>query len=391
MSVVTQHSVVKRGGLYWDRALLPQQMYARRIELLQARMAAAGDDAWLMFGDVQNHGPVVWATNFMPRVRSALAYVPRQGAPSLFANISTRDIPAAKTITWVDDIQAFQRLPKSLGDFIGERHPGGAQIGHCGIDQSMPVTDWRAIEQALASCKLAARDRDFQGLREVKDQCEVAAIGKSAGFADLALTEAASRIQAGRSLRAVIAELDRAVRCQGAEDVRFLVAAGADAGVALAPVSDRVLAAGDTVLIYVAVQNQRYWAEAARTYFIGTADPALLELHSRAQQALDAMTASARPATQIGSIAGSARAALGEAASAAGRYGYGNAIGLDADEAPVISGASGGRLVEGSTLALRVITHAGGRGVALARTVHVTAQGAVALGSGDTSLAAVGT
>lgn len=386
MTVVTQHSVVKRGGLYWDRGVLPEEGYRKRLTALQARMAETGEDAWLMFGDVVNHGPVVYATNFMPRVRSALAYVPRQGTPTLFANISTRDIPAAKTITWVEDIQAFQRLPKSLGDFIAEKHPGGAKLGLCGIELSMPAPDWRAIEQALSSCQFTTRDAELNALREKKDAAEVDVIRRAAGFADMALDRAREEIRAGRSMRAIVAQLDGHVRKQGVEDVRFLVAGGPDAGVSLRPVGDRVLAAGDPVLIYVAVQHQRYWAEAARTYILGEPDKALVELHAKAVRALDAMAASSRTGTQIGSIAASARTALGDAHATAQSYGLGNGIGLDVNEQPVISGSSGARYVDGSTVALRVLAHAGGRGVAVARTLQISSGGAVCLGSGLTAL-----
>lgn len=386
MTVVTQHSVVKRGGLYWDRALLPEEGYRKRLGALQARMAETGEDAWLMFGDVVNHGPVVYATNFMPRVRSALAYVPRQGKPVLFANISTRDIPAAKTITWVEDIQAFQRLPKSLGDFIAEKHPGGAKLGLAGIEQSMPATDWRALAQALGQCQFFGRDAELNALRETKDASEVEAMRRAARFADMALDQARSEIRAGRSMRAIVAQLDGLVRKQGAEDVRFLVASGPAAGVSLRPVDDRVLAAGDPVLIYIAVQHQRYWAEAARTYVLGAPDARLVELHAKAVRALDAMAASSRAGAQIGSIAASARTALGEAHATAQSYGLGNGIGLDVNEAPAISGASGARYVEGSTVALRVLAHAGGSGVAVARTLQIGSAGAACLGSGHTAL-----
>ena len=138
MNMRTMHSVVKRGALYWDRTLLPPQGYEARIARLQAQIAAAGDDAWLMMGDVERHGPVVYATNFMPRVRSALALVPRQGAPVLLANISTRDIPAARTITFVEDIRAFGKISKDLLALMAERFPSAARIGLCGVSAAMP-------------------------------------------------------------------------------------------------------------------------------------------------------------------------------------------------------------------------------------------------------------
>ena len=50
------HPVLKRGGLFWDRALLPPTLFADRYKRIQAAIAEAGDDAWLVYGDAQRYG-----------------------------------------------------------------------------------------------------------------------------------------------------------------------------------------------------------------------------------------------------------------------------------------------------------------------------------------------
>ena len=107
----TMHSILKHGGLYWDQAVLPAEAYRRRFARVQAAIAASGDDGWLFFGDIARYGCVTYVTNFLPRVRSALVYVPVKGDVVLFANIGKRDVPAAKTITWVEDVRPFGKLP----------------------------------------------------------------------------------------------------------------------------------------------------------------------------------------------------------------------------------------------------------------------------------------
>ena len=125
----TLHSILKHGGLFWDQDLLPPENYTARYERIQETMRASGDDAWLVFGDVARYGNLTYLTNFLPRVRSAMAYLPREGAPVLYASIGLRDIPAAKTLTWVDEIRVFGRVPASVIKLIGDEGLAKGRIG----------------------------------------------------------------------------------------------------------------------------------------------------------------------------------------------------------------------------------------------------------------------
>jgi Xaa-Pro dipeptidase len=368
----TMHSVLKRGGLYWDRDLLPAESYQARYKRLQAAVAASGDEAWLFFGDVERHGNVVYATNFMPRVRSALAFVPKIGAPVLLANIGLRDVPAAKTITWVDDIRPFGRLPKDLIALLEEKGLSRSKISVCGFDDQLPVVDWDAIAKGLPLVQWQNRDSEVRALRAAKESWEIETIRRAGSMADAGLALAPSLLKPGTSMRQAIAAIDRKVRELGAEDAHYLVASGPQAGISLRPVDDRVLAAGDTVVVSMMVQFQRYWAETARTFVLGKASPQLSALYGKAKSAVEALRAAARAGLDASLIAGAAEKSLQDAtlAKAAATYGFGHGIGLDLEEGPQLAGGKG-NLSSQATLALRTILHANGQGVAVAQTVLV--------------------
>jgi Xaa-Pro dipeptidase len=302
----------------------------------------------------------------MPRVRSALVYVPASGAAVLFANIGKRDVPAAKTITWVDDVRPFGKLPGEVIAFCKAEGLTKARVGISGFDASMPVADWSAIAAGLPDVVWQPRDGVLASLRASKQDWETAAIRRAARMADDALALAPQLIGPGVTVREVIAGVDRVARAAGAEDVRYMVASGPQAGIALRPVDDRRLAAGDTLLIYAALQSQRYWAETARTFVLGKAPAALRSLHGRAMRALDSLRVATRPGLAAGELAAAAGALLPPQL-----YGFGNAIGLDAEEYPLIASEDKGMLVDGTTLALRAIVHEGGLGVAAAQTIAV--------------------
>ncbi len=79
----TLHPVLKHGGLFSDWDLLPRPMFIDRYARIQSAIAAAGDDAWLIYGDAQRYGDVAYVSHFVPRLRSVLVLVPKTGKPDL--------------------------------------------------------------------------------------------------------------------------------------------------------------------------------------------------------------------------------------------------------------------------------------------------------------------
>lgn len=380
----TMHSVLKRGGLYWDRELLPVAAYQKRLALIQAEIARSGDDAWLLFGDVERYGNVTFATNFIPRVRSVLAFVPRSGAPVLLANIGLRDVPAAKTITWVEDIRPFGRLPKDLIALIEQQGLNAAKIGVCGFEESLPVTDWTAIEAGLPKVRWSNRGPALWAMRVSKELWEVEAIRRAAIMADEALKLAPEVFRPGVTMRQAIALIDRHIRRAGAEDARYLVASGPQTAIGLRPVDDRVLASGDPIVVSVAVESQRYWAETARTFVLGSASGQLKSLHANAVTAIAAMRTAIRTGASAGDIVVAAERSLNDAkhSQTAVAYGFGHGIGLDAEELPILRAGARESVADHGTFALRVILQGDGCGVAVAQTVLADAAGCKPINEG---------
>lgn len=369
----TMHPVLKRGGLYWDRELLPPGAYEERFSRIQGAIAASGDDAWLLFGDVERYGALAWFSNFLPRTRSALALAPRAGAPTLLVSVGLRDVPAAKTLTWIDDVRPFSRLPRALTALMEERGLAGARIGLAGIEELLSIKDWGEIEAGLPVAQFASRAAQVAALRASKDDCEFAALRLAAKVVSGGLDRFAEALKTGANMREVFARAERFMRANAAEDVRVMCAGGAQCGVALRPLEDRVVRDGDVVMIYVAAEVQRYWAEEARTFVVGVASPAMRNLAARARAAHDAMAAAARPGVACARVAEAAERAL-EAAhlvDSARGYGFGCGIGFDAEETPAIARGSHDVVSPRSALALRVIVHEDGIGVALAGTLHL--------------------
>src|SRR5262249_11216520 len=142
---------------------------------------------------------------------------------------------------------------------------------------------------------------------------EVAAVARAAAICRAGLDRAALELRPGLAERKLLAEVDRELRYGGAEDARLLIASGPRASRALRPADDRALAAGDTVLLYLAAEYQRCWAEAGQTFVAGTADAETRELAAAAGAAVAAMLAAASTGATAGAVADAALAVIREA------------------------------------------------------------------------------
>lgn len=366
----TLHPVLKHGGLFSDWEMLPRAMFAERVARIQAAIAAAGDDAWLVYGDAQRYGDVAYVSHFVPRLRSVVVLVPRSGEPTILASIGSRDVPASKILTWLDDLRPFTRLPGEAVKLIEERGLGQARIGLVGTRVSLPIAEWDAIAAGLPNVRWIERDAEYAVLRRVKDGPEDGALRRAAAAVRAGLDEAERAVQSERTQREATAQIDRVLRYAAAEDIRILIASGAQSGVALRLPDERRLAAGDTVLLFLQVEVQRYWAQGARTLFLGTPSAAARALADQAARAVTAMTSALRGGVGAAEVAAAARTVLGpERFAAALRYGLGGGIGLDAQEPPTIGPDSDERIPADGAIALHVVVQADGNGALAADTV----------------------
>jgi Xaa-Pro dipeptidase len=348
--VQAQHTVIKRGGLYWDREALPPAVFEHRLRQVQAAIAGAGDDAWLLVGDSHRYGNLAYMCHFLPRARSAVVLVPREGQPTLLASVGLRDIPALKTLTPIDDIRPFLQLPREAIRLLTEKGLGQAKIGLAGVREGLSYADWAAISSELPEVQWRQRDDELGRLRAAKAEAERAVIRKAMDVVQAGLDAAPSALRPGETVRSALATVDKAIRYAGAEDVRLLIAVGNGE---LRPAHDGVLKAGQPVSIMAAAEVQRYWAEAAATYPLGTTEPTAVE---RAIAALEAMVSAARPGAAAGALAAAARAALtAQEWRHAERYGLGSGIGLDLEEPPCIRSDERAQLVKDAALALHVV------------------------------------
>ncbi|MSP39593.1 MAG: aminopeptidase P family protein [Deltaproteobacteria bacterium] len=379
-----RHSVLKRGCSTWDPELVPQAEFQARLDRLRQDMALLNLDALVIYGDNYSFGDLCYLTNYFPKVRGGIAVVPRDGAISLLINIGSRDVPFAKTLTWVEDVRASNLVGADGAKLIKEKGLEKARLGLVDSGQGFPLPQLEDMKYALPEAAWGNMPSLLQPIRLHKGTREIAAMAQAGRLLKEVCDGASQFIKPGRKEYEIVADIDRLARDKGAEDIRIL--AGAQR---LNPPSFKQAASiGSHWAVYLAVQHERYWAEAGRTYFL-SADDKLRSTYTRAQEIVAAMAKQLKPKRATADIDDIARRELGEFYAAASVYGLANGIGLNQWEAPFLSeddaqqvgalsvGAT--TLDENMTLALRVAIESEGQIVLYGDSFQVTAGGAKSL------------
>jgi Xaa-Pro aminopeptidase len=379
-----RHSVLKRGCSTWDPMQVPQGEFQARLDRVRQEMALLNLGALVIYGDNYSFADLCYLTNYFPKVRGGIAIVPRDGALSLLLNIGSRDVPFAKTLTWVDDVRASNQIGGDGAKLIKEKGLDRARLGLVDSGQGFPLPQLEDMKNALAQASWENIPSLLQPIRLYKGARELAAMSEAGRLLKEICDGASQFIKPGRKEYEIVADIDRLARDNGAEDIRILAGERR-----LNPPSFKQAASlGSHWAVYLAVQHERYWAEAGRTYILSN-DAKLRSTYAHAQEIVAAMAKQLKPKRATAEIDDIARRELGEFYAAASIYGIANGIGLNQWEAPFLNeddaqqvgalsvGAT--TLDENMTLALRVTIESEGKIVLFGDSFQVTAGGAKSL------------
>ena len=75
----------------------------------------------MIYGDNYSFADLCYLTNYFPKVRGGIGIVPRSGPISLLLNIGSRDVPFAKSLTWVEDVRASGQLGRDGAEVLKEK------------------------------------------------------------------------------------------------------------------------------------------------------------------------------------------------------------------------------------------------------------------------------
>ena len=379
-----RHSVLKRGCSTWDAKQVPPEVFQGRLNAVREQIARRNLDGLVIYGDNYSFADLCYLTNYFPKVRGGIAFVPRDGAISMLLNIGSRDVPFAKTLTWVDDVRASNQLGSDGAKLLKEKGLEKARVGLMDSGQGFPLPQLEEMKISLPEVSWENCDALLQPLRLVKTAQELTAMRQAGHLLRDICAGTEKFIRPGRKEFEIVADIDRLARDKGAEDIRIL--AGEKR---LNPPSFKQSAnVGSHWALYLAIQHERYWAEAGRT-FVLAGEPKIPGAYRKAQEIVAAMANQLKPKGAMTALNETARRGLGEFYGIASMYGLANGIGLNQWEAPFlcesdareVGAASVGAsaLDENMTIALRVVFESEGKLILYGDSFEVTPSGAKSL------------
>src|SRR5579864_4984871 len=159
----TMQPCVTIGSYTWAQDRLPADEFSLRLDELRRAMARHGWRAVLAYGDVREHAALAYLSNFIPRVRWGMALLPRDGDARLLCAMSTRDLPAMRTLTWIADVCSGMgpEWEKAFDPWFDGRKGDQAQkLGTLGFDIMAPVLQ-AAVRRSLGERFVLQRADDI--------------------------------------------------------------------------------------------------------------------------------------------------------------------------------------------------------------------------------------
>jgi Xaa-Pro aminopeptidase len=378
----TMQPALKNGRNVWNSINMPKEEFEARIKQVRAGMAARGLDLLLVYTTgLTEYGDTAYLTNFIIRLpRGTLVAVPKNGEVVTFFEGASRGLPSLKLTLAVGELQAVGDMAKESTKYLKEKKLIPGTVGLSGLKRRMPYQQYRTLMAELDGCALKDADDLLAGLRLIKSVRESDQIRRAARIVGQLIVFLKETTFEKANERAIEAAVYREARFEGAEEFRMLIARPHQAGSSFRPADSVPVAEGEKVVFYLAVEFERYWAEALRTFTFRGAS--FVEEESEGPRAsLRQLCTAMKPGVTISSFCREAAALMGQKGiEVLDPCGLGHGMGLGLREAPLLTEQSPGELKEGMVLCLRAASaDSNNVNSMVGNTVLVTSAGGVVL------------
>lgn len=291
----------------------------------------------------------------------------------------------------LEKIEGLIRLPGEILTWEEEDSPFRLIAGRIGaqdrlaLDERMALSMYRSLCAAMDSARLVDAGPMIQSLRSRKSPAEIALMTHAMTVTLEVHRRTHAQLKAGQRASEVVRFIDAQHReLIGAGNTFCIVSFGADTSLPHGGETDRVLAAGDVVLVDTGAPIDGYTSDITRTYVFGEASSAVRAIWDLEKAAQAAAFAAARIGMPCESVDAAARAVVEQAGygpdyrlpGVPHRTGHG--IGLDIHEGPYLVRGDTTPLDVGMCFSNEPMMVVPGRfGVRLEDHFHMTADGPV--------------
>ncbi|MBC7251019.1 MAG: aminopeptidase P family protein [Anaerolineae bacterium] len=213
----------------------------------------------------------------------------------------------------------------------------------------LTVDQHHDLAEALPDCQLVPVKGMVEELRAVKSEEEIEAITRAIVLADSAFAHIVKFIRPGMKEREVGWELEKYMRSHGADKVSFdiIVGSGPNGAMPHATQSERVIRAGEPIVMDLGAVVDGYCSDLTRTIVIGEPDDTFRTVYDTVLRAQVHAEAKIMPGMTGEEADGIAREIIVEAGyGEAFGHGLGHGVGLAVHESPRVSYMQGENVLQ---------------------------------------------
>jgi Xaa-Pro aminopeptidase len=341
------------------RPVIPATRFVERLTAAQRLAAEGGFDALLV--GVGADLRYLAGYPAMALERLTMLVLPARGAgslvvPRLEATPAGLCPPAISgdlpIVTWEEGDDAHALVAGLVRD-AADRAPG--REVRVTVSDDLPARHLLPLQRQLHGARFSLASAVLRELRMVKDPDEIALLTLAAHAADRVVAQIARGRLVGRTEADVAVEVRERLIAEGHDEALFaIVGSGPNSASPHHEASDRVIRAGEPIVLDIGGTVSGYGSDITRTLWVTGADPANGpdERYRHLFRVLHGAQAAARAAIRPGVAAEAVDAAARQPIAAEG-YGdaffhrTGHGIGLEGHEEPYIIGGNGEPLREG--------------------------------------------
>ncbi len=287
---------------------IPATRYSARLAAAQRAAAAAGLDALLVGVGADLRYLAGYAA--MPLERLTLLVIPTAPGATLTlvvprleatparscAAVATGAVAAA---TWEETEDPMALVASVLADATGRP---ALTIGSVAVSDGMRAAFVLGLRRVLPGARFSLASAVLSGLRMRKDPDEIALLRQAAHAADRVVAQIASGPLIGRTEAAVARDVRDRLVAEGHDSSEFaIVASGPNSASPHHEAGDRVIRAGEPVVLDIGGPLGGYGSDITRTIWVDGGDPAqgphpdFARLYAVLRDAQAAATAAVRP------------------------------------------------------------------------------------------------
>ncbi|MBI2349844.1 MAG: aminopeptidase P family protein [Deltaproteobacteria bacterium] len=276
--------------------------YQAKLKSLQEAMKKEGLGALLFYSTGQlsmlEVNPVLWISGALPMGQDTGVLITAAGEATMLISLSW-DLGRVRRQSWIEEIRVADRFVDAVKELIEQKGLQG-KIGIAGLGW-MPAAIYRGLERALPG-RVDAADAIFQSLARHPGREALAALERAATIADAGFSAILERAKIGMPEHELAAEVEYAMRSQGAED-NFGMVTASDHSHCTHPPGNRKIQPGDTIIAEITPAIEGHFVQLCRTAVMGAVSPLLREKFDIMEEAMEKSLEQVRVGKKAGEIA----------------------------------------------------------------------------------------